>query len=183
MAKLKLKLYNYNEILAKCQDDKFYAEPWKRAFTEVVNLVEQKAKKRAPGTLGSKITKRMDTGPLPLWGIISTNAKSASGFRYPFVLESGHRARGNRRTALGIGGVHLRRRRGKFGEMVTYQTKSGKTRRKFQIDQDAYIDLHYAGKKKSTRRWLRGSLGGVAKQAKTLMDAAAKQIESNWQVT
>lgn len=42
------------------------------------------------------------------------------------------------------------------------------------------IQLHKRGKKTSTRKWLRGSLGGAKRQAMTYMLTAIKAIEERW---
>lgn len=184
MARVKIDVVGLSTIVATLNNDqKLYGPVWRDVFTELAEWIYAKAQKRAPekdGKLRGAIRLDIDSRPIPTWAQITVDAASKKGFRYPFVLEAGHRARAGKRTALGIGGVRLVRRRGKFGEMVTYQTKSGKSRRKFQLDQGAYIDLHYAGKKKSTRRWLRGSLGGAFKQSQALMKRAAQQIEARW---
>jgi hypothetical protein len=184
MARVKIDCVGLNTIVAKLNnDEKLYGPVWRDVFTELAEWIYAKAQKRAPGKGGGLrggLRLDIDSRPMPTWAQITVHAASKKGFRYPFVLEAGHRARSGKRTALGIGDVRLVRRRGKFGEMVTYQTKSGKTRRKFQLDQGAYINLHYAGKKRSTRRWLRGSLGGAYKQSKVLMAMAAQKIEARW---
>jgi hypothetical protein len=145
------------EEIAKKLDESLYAEAWGDAFRELTDWINAKAHKRAPkdtGRLESSLTMRMDTKPVPLWAKISTDAMSEGGVRYPFVLEAGYRApAGQGRAATG--------RRKALGE-------------------ESRIALHKRGTKRSTRKWLRGSLGGARRKFLTLLFAAVMKIEAKW---
>ncbi len=147
-------------INLKCQAGTLIGEPWKKAFGAVVDYVFSTARVRAPrgetSQLFNKLTETMDTRPLPLWGKVSTDATdSETGFRYPFVLESGHRAP----SGMGMAATK---------------------RRKPLADKGKYIALHYKGTRRTTRKWLSGSLRGAKKRAEQLLDWAAREIEMNW---
>lgn len=138
-------------------------ERWNRGFSWLVDWVYARARKRAPGSLGESLARQMDARPLVMWAKISTDKASESGYRYPFVLEAGRRAKPGMRT------------------------KPGKRKRVVQargkLKAEAYIPLRYASgasKGKSTRKWLGGALWGARKQAQKMLNELSHEIETFW---
>ncbi|MDO8704076.1 MAG: hypothetical protein Q7J84_03940 [Sulfuricaulis sp.] len=75
----------------KLQKGALYRDAWKEAMLTATEVVEKKAIKNAPkqtGALKAGIKHKLDPSPVPLYGIVSTNAMRG-GVRYPFVLNSG----------------------------------------------------------------------------------------------
>lgn len=145
-------------IVAKLQDASMYGPAWKDVFEQVADWVYSKAQKRAPmdtGNLLAGMALQKDARAIPTWAKITNNAVSDKGMRYPFVLEAG------RRAPRGLG-------------------MAATNRRTALRDVSQYIILHRRGRKSTTRKWLRGSLGGARKQALTLCFAAAMKIEREW---
>jgi hypothetical protein len=157
---IRVRTEGIDRIDLKCQAGTLIGQPWKKAFGAVIDYVFSTARARAPrgktSQLFNKLTETMDSRPLPLWGKVSTDATdSETGFRYPFVLEAGHRARSGHGMAV---------------------TK----RRRPLTDTGLYVKLHHRGTRRTTRKWLSGSLRGAKKRAEQLLDWAAREIEMNW---
>lgn len=106
MAKVTIRFEGAEELQRKLQQRPIYAGPWTAALQKAVKIVMLRAHARAPrgetGRLDAAITSNMDASVVPLFGIVSTNAVSAKGFRYPFALESGHRGDVELHYATGV---------------------------------------------------------------------------------
>lgn len=146
------------EEIAKKLDESLYADAWGDAFRELTEWINAKAHRRAPkgdtGQLESSLTMAMDPRPVPLWAKISTDAVSPGGVRYPFVLEAGYRAPRGQGSAA--------------------------SRRRGVLAAESRIALHKRGTRRTTRKWLRGSLGGAHRKFMTLLSAAVMKIEAKW---
>lgn len=84
-----------NRLLRALQDtDPLFAEPLRNAFDEGGDLMLEAAQTRAPsgrGTLAQRITKRLDSRPVPRFVKVGPTPMplSTGGFRYPGALEGG----------------------------------------------------------------------------------------------
>ncbi len=76
---IQMRIMGLEELLEKA-DPKLLAEPLRKLFTDASLRLERRAAQLTPkdtGILASKITHRIDTSPVPMWGQAYTNVKYA----------------------------------------------------------------------------------------------------------
>ncbi len=81
---------NIEQILRRLEGKPLYAEPWQKALEKATLFVKRRAERLAPrdtGMLAASITWRLDTAPVPRYGVVSTN-RTNRGFRFPFALNA-----------------------------------------------------------------------------------------------
>ena len=164
MPKVNVKVERLGIIKAKLDGTKLYDNQWREIYGKLVDYVAGNAEERAPKRtlkLASSVGKKLDPAPMPLWGKVTASAVSSRGFRYPFALEAGRRARSGKRTQTSLFGLRKRKITGKLSD-------------------ESYVTLHRAGTQKGTRKWFSGSMRGFRKKAKQLLDWAAREVEHNW---
>ena len=136
---MSVKVEGLDKLITRMQQNTWYATPWRDMMRRSMNQVTYLAMRRAPvasGQMAAEVNNKMDASPVPLWAIVTDNATSARGARYPFILDAG---------------------KGKGGSK-----------------------LHYAGTRKVTKNWFRGSLTAARKQIAAWIDEAAREVERLW---
>jgi len=177
MSRVRVRVEGLNQVGAKLNGNKLYAGPIRKVMERSVEVIAGKAEERAPRKsfkMAGSIETQVDRRPLPTWArVVVTASGRGKHNRYPWILESGHKARrGARGGVLGFGRIK--------GKMGTY-TRTPKGRRKFVFDTSKYVNLHYAGTRKSTKGWFKGASRGMRPKIKQLLDQAAREVQQNWQ--
>lgn len=83
-----VKIEGVQKILRKLnKTDPVIASPWTKALHEASEIVLGEMRHDAPGDLGSRITYKMQTRPVPLWAHVGLMPMpNNKGFRYPGAM-------------------------------------------------------------------------------------------------
>jgi hypothetical protein len=160
MPKIKMQVEGLKFVLDKLDSPHLIGGPWKRAMQQALRVMRGEVDKnvpRATGRLAGSITDKLSPQPVPMWGLITANAESAKGVRYPFVLQAGHRP-----------SVRAAGPRVKGGRTLKAARAAGE------------IILHYKGTKRSTRGWITKGLRKARAEMVGILETAAREIEKRW---
>jgi hypothetical protein len=168
MPKIIMRVEGLKFVLDKLDYPHLIGPSWSRAMTKALAILRGEVNKNAPmakGTLKASLTDKIDPRPVPMWGLITANAESAGGVRYPFVLQAGHRE--HRRTSpLRRAGRNLKQ--AKAAGLHTTGMVGGE------------IILRYHGTRRSTRGWITKGLRVARQEMTGLLEQAAREIERRW---